>query len=276
MQSYLFLKYGITYNNGLTDYIATDGTTKVWDATANSAYKNNIAGIGRVDEEALQQKQSRSINTGTQVTIGLGSIDSTNSANPNTFVADKSYLIWGDDAGSVAFRTAFTGSSNINYRMTRVWKVQETGTVGNVQLAVSKKSIPINASNYYLVVSNDNVLDGSDNMIPLSLVTLNGDFQFTASVDFTDGQYFSIGAYVTSPGAVAANLVLWNKADDGDLSGEGVAVNTWRNTVYDQGYYDVTQSTAANQPLYYATTFGKMQNFNPALQFDGTNDFIQQ
>ncbi len=99
----------------------------------NAAYKKNIAGIGRDDEEALQQKQSRSINTGLQVTIGLGSIDSTNTANPNNFTANRSYLVWGDDSTAVTFLGHPPASSDAGYRMARVWKVQETGTVGAVQ-----------------------------------------------------------------------------------------------------------------------------------------------
>ncbi len=64
MNTYLAIKYGITLNNGNTSYIATNGTTTVWDATANATHKSNIAGIGRDDDEILNQKQARSVNTG--------------------------------------------------------------------------------------------------------------------------------------------------------------------------------------------------------------------
>ncbi len=50
------LKYGITLNSGNTSYLATDGTTTVWDATVNAAHKKNIAGIGRDDEESPAAK----------------------------------------------------------------------------------------------------------------------------------------------------------------------------------------------------------------------------
>ncbi len=136
VNTYLAIKYGLTLNSGNSSYLATDGTT-VWDAAVNATHKNNIAGIGRDDEEILGQKQSRSINAGLQVTIGLGSIDSTNTANTNAFTNDKSYLVWGDDNAAVSFRTAITGTTVVNYRMARVWKVQETGTIGDVQVASS-------------------------------------------------------------------------------------------------------------------------------------------
>jgi hypothetical protein len=131
VNSYMAIKYGITLNNGGTNYLATNGNT-IWDATVNSGYKNYITGIGRDDEEDLNQKQSRSTADGMQLAIGLNSLSETNLGNTNTFTADKSYMIWGDNAGSSLFKTPLTGHPVANYRMARAWRVQETGTVGNV------------------------------------------------------------------------------------------------------------------------------------------------
>ncbi len=272
VNTYMSLKYGITLNSGNTSYLATDGAT-IWDATANATYKKNIAGIGRDDEEALQQKQSRSINTGFQVTIGLGSIDSTNSANPNAFTADKSYLIWGDDSTATAFVTAVTGHSTVNYRMTRVWKVQETGIVGNVLIAIPGNVIPSSFASPSLIVSADATFDGSDTYTPLTLASINGVNYYTASVDLANNQYFSFGALVAAPGGVLGEA-LWVKADAGVENNATDQVQQW----FDQSGNGniVTELRAAaithTDPITPSQILFRCRmaiNFNPSLDFTG-------
>ena len=90
VETYLALKYGITLSH---DYLASDATT-LWDATANASYSNDIAGIGRDDNSALNQKQSTS-HSGGLLAVGLGSIATDNDANSNTFSSDLSFLVWG-------------------------------------------------------------------------------------------------------------------------------------------------------------------------------------
>lgn len=273
VNTYLALKYGITLNSGNTSYLATDGTTTVWDAAANAAYKKNIAGIGRDDEEALSQKQSRSINTGLQVTIGLGSIDSTNAANPNAFTADKSYLVWGDDSTATAFVTAVSGYSAVNYRMTRVWKVQETGTVGNVVVAIPGTVIPSSFLSPNLIVSTDATFDGSDMYIPLTLTTINGVNYYTASVDLLNNQYFSFGALVAAPGGVLGEA-LWVKADAGVEKNATSQIQQW----FDQsGNGNIsTELRAATlthddaiTPSVDIVHVPNAINFNPSIDFTG-------
>lgn len=269
VNTYMALKYGITLNNGNTNYLATDGTTTVWDATANAAYKNNIAGIGRDDEEALQQKQSRSINTGLQVTIGLGSIDSTNIANTNTFAADRSYLVWSDDGAAVTFRTS-TGFADAGYRMSRIWKVQETGTIGDVLVAIPTNAVS-NPAKSYLVVSNDNVFDATDEYIQLTPLVINGVNHLVATKDFNTSQFFTFATDLKIPGGVAAP-VLWVRADFGTSSTvDGTAINEWDDFGADINH--ATQLTAANQPLYRNIGSSNI-NFNPVVSFNGTSHFM--
>ncbi len=71
LESYMALKYGITLNGGLTDYVASDGTSLMWTASANTGYQFRITGIGKDDCTMLHQKQSLSADTGI-VTIALG------------------------------------------------------------------------------------------------------------------------------------------------------------------------------------------------------------
>ena len=103
-QSYLAVKYGITLNNvtavvddaNITegDYVLIDGSTKVWDVTANSTYHNDVAGIGRDDGVALNQKQSTSQNSDALITMGLTAIETDNASNANTYTSNKDFLMW--------------------------------------------------------------------------------------------------------------------------------------------------------------------------------------
>ncbi len=57
--------------------------------------------------------------------------------------------------------------------MTRIWKVQETGTVGNVQVAIPANALA-NPTRSYLVVSSDNVFDAADEYMQLTPLVING------------------------------------------------------------------------------------------------------
>jgi hypothetical protein len=138
IHSYFAVKYGIQVPH---DYLASSGST-IWDAAANAAYHNDVAGIGRDDDADLNQKQSISKNSGAVVTMGLGSIEVDNATNASTFGADESFTVWGNDNGqleSVDFTDLPTGISS---RLERVWKVEETGTVGTLKVQIDMSTVP--------------------------------------------------------------------------------------------------------------------------------------
>ena len=83
------------------DYQNSDGNI-IWNQNDNIGYNFNIAGIGRDDLADLSQKQSRSSNSAAEVAIGLGEVAATNTANPNTFSADRQYLVWGSNNSPLA------------------------------------------------------------------------------------------------------------------------------------------------------------------------------
>lgn len=67
---------------------------------------------------------------------------------------------------------------------------------------------------------------------------------------------------------MAPNNTLWIKADAGVVL-SGTAVSAWKNQV---GINDVTQSASASQPIYRTST--QLINFNPTIDFDGSNDYF--
>ena len=169
--SYLGLKYGITLGH---NYIASDGTTIFWDQTANAGYTNNIAGIGRDDGSGVVQRQSRS-SSSDLVTIGLGTIAASNATHGGSFGVDRQFLTWGDNGASDGFETSITPPGGVvaNRRMPRAWRVDETGALGQIKLALPAERAT--GGTIYVIVSGDETLDAADQWIPLTAFTAGTD-----------------------------------------------------------------------------------------------------
>ncbi|QNK79015.1 T9SS type A sorting domain-containing protein [Winogradskyella sp. PAMC22761] len=206
IESYLALKYGITLGvNGTSQNYVDSNNDIIWDTTANLNYNFDIAGIGKDDALAsslLNQKQSKSVNLNTDVTIGLGTIESTNSANSSVFSANRSFLIWGNDngvlnnPGASADRVIDLGSGiQTNLRLTgKKWKIVETGgDVSDVLLSIpsaSLSSFSLNSDEeYILVVSATDTFENTDiiDVIPLKVSGEN----LQTWYDFDGTNYFT-------------------------------------------------------------------------------------
>ncbi|MCX6319444.1 MAG: hypothetical protein NTW29_19360, partial [Bacteroidetes bacterium] len=261
VESYLAIKYGKTIAG---NYLSSIGAT-IW--TGGAGYQNNIAGIGRDDNSALLQKQSKSENSGFQPIIAVGSIATTNALNNSTALsaADRSFLIWGDDNASTAFSTAIS-LSGFNSRMARVWKVQETGTVGSVLIAIPASAIPASMTNLSLLRSTSAAFSSGVTSFPLTLQTINGSNYYTTTVDFTTGDFFTFGGLMTAPGGVNTNLIRWYKADMGVTTVSG-DVSQWDDQA---SGVNATQPSVTNRPSY-STSGNFLVNFNPSLTFGNSS-----
>lgn len=272
VNSYFAIKYGVTLGqgNGFVakngnnyNYVKGDGTV-IWDATANSTYKNDIFGIGRDNCQGLYQKQSKSVNATSFVTISNGSsVAATNAANTST-LTDASFDVIGDNGLSLDYAiayapTSFTPAGGF-YRMNRIWKVQETGTVGSVTV-----SVPAGVDR--LLVSNSASFGAGTQEIAL---TSDGNGNVTATIDFTDGQFFSFGKEIIAPGCVANGLQVWLKADVGtSTTTDGAALTQWNDQSGNSRNH--IQSNATYQPKFKAD--GGF-NYNPAVTFDGSDALV--
>ncbi|RXP48554.1 LamG domain-containing protein, partial [Lutibacter sp. HS1-25] len=210
VESYLAIKYGITLDNtggGINgDYMASSGSTPLWDASANSTYHYNVAGIGRDDDSVLNQKQSTSQNANANdITIGLGDIYTTNLLNTNTFATDQTFLMWGNN--NLPFVAGTTLTVNLSQDIAggpstivsftpiqRVWKMKETNDVENVKISIPETLLTstISGSNggeYVMVVSSNNTFNETSTYVPL---TLNGS-NLECIFDFTGEQYVTFG-----------------------------------------------------------------------------------
>ncbi len=267
IESYLAIKYGITLDQTSgRDYVNSAGTT-IWDATVNATYNNDIAGIGRDDLSCLEQKQSTSQNSGSIVTMGLGTVSTTNAANPNSFTDDGDFLIWGDDGDFADQANANTVDvpGNVTERMERIWKVEDTGSTGatTIQFDLNGLGYSSNLSDFNLIISNTSTM-ASGTVVPAASL-VDGILTFN-NIDLTDGQFFTIGTARTAcgPGGVSTNLALWLKANEGtSTTTDGAALSTWGDRA---GSNDAIGS-GGTEPNYVENSL----NFNPSVNFDQTN-----
>lgn len=269
VRSYTAIKYGITLAH---NYIASDGTTIVWNQTVNAGYGNNIAGITNDDGSALHQKQSNSINDGQQVLIGTTGLANTNTANTASLTPGQ-FLLWGDNGLAKSLGVAHStviGGNPVNLRFAAVWKAQNTGTVGTVRIAW-----PSGIVNLHLIQSTDNIINTSDTHTPMTgIITVNGKVYNYADVSIADGSYFTFGGYVAGPGGVGQDLSLWYRADNGVETDGDKKVTAWNNSTANDVKLTMS-SAAAYIPYNDQTTYTKTWNFNPTLSFDGTNNYLR-
>lgn len=225
INSYLAIKYGTTLgqggvnivnNNGNNyNYLDSDGNI-VWNATSNSAYKYHVAGIGRDDSSALNQKQSQSQNATetNQVIFGLGSVATTNAANANTFTVDKQFLLWGDNGASGPIAFSDTADAIIFSRLARTWFVDNTNSYSqNTQLLIPVALTTGGTSPKLVMNTSSAFASGTNTYIPLSATTTINSVSYyvvnlTAAQVATDF-YFSVVTNQKAPGGVASNLRFW-------------------------------------------------------------------
>ncbi|NRA91594.1 MAG: hypothetical protein HRU26_02750, partial [Psychroserpens sp.] len=61
------------------------GARVIWDQSENIGYNYDVTGIGRDDASRLEQKQSKTINSNNDITIGIKEISASNKENNTEF-----------------------------------------------------------------------------------------------------------------------------------------------------------------------------------------------
>ena len=233
INSYLAIKYGISLGSetNLVDYLDSKADT-IWHAKAN--FQNNIAGIGKDNGSALDQRQSTSVNTNTSITIylgeQLGGLPTTSDLNPNSFLNNRDFLVWGDNGENVRFQKPYTPNSftpeGVYLLMNRTWTVEETGSVETVTVKAPK------GSTYMIVHNSEDFSSGTPTEIAL---TEDDQGNLLATYDFTDGQYFTFGNESEAPGGVlqaTANGLFYELYNDVNFSLENGIVGELMQTGY--------------------------------------------
>ncbi|WP_106915864.1 thrombospondin type 3 repeat-containing protein [Chryseobacterium aurantiacum] len=175
VESYLALKYGYTKSG---DYINSAGGT-YW--TSGTGYDKNVAGIGRDDASALEQKVSKSQNTDATLTLSTNSDFSlpNEDAGRVTISGNLGFLMIGNDNASANTRQATDVAPGFNTRISREWRIQNTNFTQNVGLKFS--SIDIYPSAWNLIWDADgNFTSGAVNLGLLS-ASASSEGMFTGS-----------------------------------------------------------------------------------------------
>lgn len=126
IETYLSVKYGISKAG---DYISSAGTV-IWDATVNSAYDQDVFGIGMDNGSGLVQIESNSIGTGSGDGTGQNAKGNIVLRSGLTSLTNGDFLIIGHDKGPLTFNNPNVPASIPNpgpfLRTGRVWKVSRS------------------------------------------------------------------------------------------------------------------------------------------------------
>ena len=125
VDSYLAIKYGITLVQVNTDHYLDADAAIVWNGGTNTTFNNNIFGVAREDIGLFEQKVSKSVNSGTILTIATTNdfVNSNQDAARAGLASDKTYFLLGDN-NVTAIAPVNIGTST-NQRIQRIWMTQE-------------------------------------------------------------------------------------------------------------------------------------------------------
>lgn len=265
IESYLAIKYGQTLSKEQNRNYLNSAGTVVWDGT-DVDYYNNVFGIARDNTSALHQKQSKSVNANQKLIIGNGSsLSNTNAGNTNA-LTDGQFLIVGDNglAQGLKVPLIYTSGTNgeTNYRFEAIWKVQNTGSVGQVIVAWPK-----GVKNMYVVQSGDVGFDSTDTFTPMTTeVPINGVIYNTATVTLGNGEFFTFAGYGQAPAGVSNSLSYWYRADaNATNTGAGTDVTSWTDVW--SGTTVASIGPGPNELPKYAAGAVDYFNFNPGINF---------
>ena len=257
IESYLAIKYGLTLGvNGTSqDYVDSDGRV-IWDidtgVPADDAFNYNVAGVGQDNSSALNQKQSKTINSTDDITVGIKQISTTNQGNTSDFFTDKTFLMWGhndatgkgpDITKDFGAGTGVSGATLTASRLNRVWKIVVTDTVPTVKLSIPESMVlpARNGTEDYIMI----VSDSADFTLNVTSATMK-----VAGTDLEVDWYFEGTKYITFGSAPEVDLgsrsVTFDRTDSyisagdvNDLDDTSYTVSAWIKREPGVGKFDV-------------------------------------
>lgn len=226
IQSYLAIKYGITLDNSAGgdngDYIASDGSV-FWDALGNASHHNNIVAISKDLNSGLQQNKSKSINTGSVLTIEkVGGI-----------VSDKATIVMGSNTGAINFTNKF--APPVYNILERSWKMQVTVNPGVISMSFTIPNNTGNIADYAILIDADT--NFSSGAFVHTAGDISGDEVTFINVPIQQSKFYTLGKIAPdAPGNVTQNIALWIKpgtetvnTTSGVAAIDGETVDTWND-----------------------------------------------
>ena len=181
VNSYFALKYGMTLDTSIGDYLNSDGVS-VYDLTAAAgAYQEHVIGIARDIKGWLDQRVSKSQSAGSILTIATDADFVSENGGARTMLGDNKYLVIASNGGATSTQTTEIASTHTN-RVTREWRVENTGSVDEINLLFDGFD-----DNYYLLTDEDG--DFSSGVSEVGQLTASGE---VLDVALGDNKFFTI------------------------------------------------------------------------------------
>ncbi|MDR0700022.1 MAG: VCBS repeat-containing protein, partial [Tannerella sp.] len=261
IHSYLAVKYGISQT---ANYVASNGTTVVWDITANNGYNEHIFGIARDDDYGLYQKQSQSVSFPLFTAFVGNDVTSLNSANTSGLLENGVYAMFGSNGNGLNSFIEITNPANqytvpgstkkVNYRRSLTYKTQITGATSlNIKFKPSNTNTD-ETPEFMLISMNPTFPVNATEVLP-----------FRGSViekDLPNGSYISFGEAQPPPGNITASTpIAW-------FTPENYNNGVWTNRIITTGTVgNFTQPSSWSTKTPPATT---ISNFHPSVMFRPT------
>ncbi|WP_373396608.1 hypothetical protein V8V91_17825 [Algoriphagus halophilus] len=259
IESYLALKYGISLDPSVTNYLSSDSTI-IWDQLN---YWNDIFGIGKDDVSGLNQNQSNSINSGSGDGTGQSGKGNLVLSNPSS-LDNGDFLLIGHDNGVLTEQSSDLPTSLVgSLRLTREWKVRHTNDVGTVNLTFNTIDLNLSggqASDFKLLIDTD----GDGDFTTGSVTEVNPDSYVSELLTFSSLSLPDNAVFTLLTSLTLADLLqtanLWLKGDQGATQNAGNL----------SGWVDQTGTntfTITGSPTFTADAI----NFNPVVGFNNTS-----
>ncbi|TMM30338.1 DUF11 domain-containing protein [Polaribacter aestuariivivens] len=264
LESYLALKYGISLDPSVANYTNSSGAS-IWNDTS---YWNDVFGIGKDDISGLNQVKSNSINTGSGDGSGQSGKGNIILSNPSS-LENGDFLMIGHNNGALTEQLNDLPSGLSMLRLGREWKVKRTGDPGTVDLEFDFNGITTsggttNVNNYRLLIDSDGDGDFTTGLVQQIVPNSFGSSKLIFNgVNLPDGAVLAFATGINSgPGGVLGSN-LWLKADEG-VTNSGSNLAVWVDQSGNNTF------TVSGDPQTGVSSI----NFNNAIDFDGTGDYM--
>lgn len=192
--TYISVKYGLTIDVAQHDYYN--------DAT----YDSDIFGIGKdLATQGLEQATSQSENSDSMVEF----------SNP-TSLDNGDYLVAGNNDGALTFSSYGGSNCTISALLDRVWKSEETGETGSIDITFDLTSLPaVDPEDVFLIIDNDG--DGYDDENPVE-GDYSAPFMTFSGINLANNATFTLAegtAHWYSQGSGNTTDAIWAKTPNG-------------------------------------------------------------
>ncbi|MFN4234153.1 MAG: G8 domain-containing protein [Bacteroidia bacterium] len=214
IENYLGNKYGISFSN---DFYAYENT-----------HPYEIAGIGQTSasDNHLTSKGSSIIEI----------------SNPSS-ISNGSFLLWGHDNSAMSPQVGDV-PAGYGTRLTRNWRVDKTGSIGNVTVRIDISSISwADPTSYALLIDDDGTFSNAT-AIPSS--GFDGTYLTFNGVTLNDGDYITLASTATDVDIISITSGNWESNSTWNC---GCVPGTGANVTIDNGHTVTLNSNRSTKDL---------------------------